>query len=64
MPNWYRNLSKYAQTKGDRRIFYEVSRAVDDAIRFTTQPLHMLSSFKVTIFGEPVAVYNGPKFPP
>lgn len=63
MPNWYRNLSKYAQTKGDRRIFDEVSRAIDDAIRFTTQPLHMLSSFKVTIFGEPVAVYNETKIP-
>jgi len=63
MPNWYRNLSKSAQTKGDRRIFDEVSRAINDAIRFTGQPLHMLPSFKVTIFGWPVVVYNGTKIP-
>jgi len=63
MPNWYRKLSKSAQTKGDRKIFDEVSRAINDAIRFNGKPLHMLPSFKVTIFGGPVAVYNGAKIP-
>jgi hypothetical protein len=63
MPNWYRSLSKCAQTKGDREIFDEVSRAIDDAIRREKQPLNSLPSFKVTIFGDAVAVYNEVEIP-